>query len=130
MRERLKPVVRAMALGLFVVIAALWQRRTGGSVAGLLGFTAALAGAVLLGALGFARLMGVLESGRRGDAARGGAARGDTGSGGRGGAGGTTGAAGRLVAATSRGPAGRPRRPGARAGETAGAGPAQGRGRP
>lgn len=54
-----------MALGLFVVIAALWQRRTGGSVAGLLGMTVSLAGVILLGALGFARLMGVLESGRR-----------------------------------------------------------------
>lgn len=43
MRERLKPVVRAAFLLLFVLIAYLWQRKTGGGAGALLGSTLAVA---------------------------------------------------------------------------------------
>ncbi|HEY8489313.1 MAG TPA: hypothetical protein VIL38_09600 [Thermaerobacter sp.] len=62
MRERLKPLMRVAALGLFVAIAVLWQRRTGGSVAGLLAGTVALAAGLLAAAAGFARWMTRLEA--------------------------------------------------------------------
>ena len=62
LRERLKPLMRVAALGLFVAIAVLWQRRTGGSVAGLLVGTVALAAGLLAAAAGFARWMTRLEA--------------------------------------------------------------------
>ncbi|HEY8415145.1 MAG TPA: hypothetical protein VIK99_05165 [Thermaerobacter sp.] len=61
MRERLKSVVRGMALVAFVGIAVLWQRRTGGSVAGLLAATAGMAAALVAAVALFARVMSGLQ---------------------------------------------------------------------
>ncbi|QBS36740.1 hypothetical protein E1B22_01340 [Thermaerobacter sp. FW80] len=64
MRERLKPLVRGMALVAFAAIAVLWQRRTGGSVAGLVVATAGMAVALVAAVALFARVMSGLQ--RRG----------------------------------------------------------------
>ncbi|PZN09873.1 MAG: hypothetical protein DIU69_08050 [Bacillota bacterium] len=57
MRERLKPVARAVALLMFILIAYLWQKQTGAGAAYLLASTLA----VVLGVLLFAgSLFGIL----------------------------------------------------------------------
>ncbi|ADU52060.1 hypothetical protein Tmar_1977 [Thermaerobacter marianensis DSM 12885] len=61
MRQRLKTVVRWTALLMFVVIAVLWQRRTGGAVAGLLAATAGLGAALFAAVTAFAWLMSGLH---------------------------------------------------------------------